>query len=191
MNRLLLLAGFALMLGSNLVFAASSTWQVDAEHSDAHFTVRHLGIATVQGDFTKITGAVDLDDQDISKSIVMATIDVASVDTRVEARDKSIRGPEYFDVAKYPTMAFQSTKIWKTGDTAKMSGNLTIHGVTKEVVFDVVGPTPPIKVNGVNRRGATATTKVNRKDFGVNGGAPGVVGDDINIELDLELVGAK
>jgi len=191
MKKLFLLACFSFTFGLGAIFAGANSWQVDAEHSDAHFTVRHLGIATVQGDFTKMTGTVDIDDQDISKSTVTATIDVASVDTRVEARDKSIRGPEYFDVEKYPTMTFQSTKIWKAGDIAKMAGNLTIHGVTKEVTFDVIGPTPPIKVNGVNRRGATATTKVNRKDFGVSGGAPGVVGDDINIELDLELVGPK
>jgi polyisoprenoid-binding protein YceI len=191
MKKILLLAGFAVALVSSMAIGETSAWQVDAEHSDAHFTVRHLGISTVQGDFTKMTGAVQFDDQDISKSTVNATIDVASVDTRVESRDKAIRSPEYFDVATYPTMTFQSTKIWKTGDTTKMSGNLTIHGVTKEVTFDVIGPTAPVKVNGTNRRGATATTKVNRKDFGVKGGAPGVVGDDINIELDLELVGAK
>jgi polyisoprenoid-binding protein YceI len=167
--------------------AATSTWQIDPAHSNAQFVVRHLGISNVQGSFPKISGTIMLDEDDISKSTVTATIDVSSVDTRVAMRDTDLKGPNFFDVATYPTMTFQSTKIWKTGDgTAKMTGNLMMHGVTKEVTFDVTGPTPPVNQMGT-RRGAEATTKISRKDFGMNAD-PMMVGDEISITLDLEMV---
>jgi len=168
-------------------FAATSTWQIDPAHANTQFTVRHLGISNVQGEFTKISGTIVLDDADISKSSVDATIDVTSVDTRVTRRDDDLKSPNFFDAAKFPTMTFQSTKIWSTGDgAAKMTGNLTIKGVTKEVTLDVDGPTPPIKAMGGSRRGVSATTKINRQDFGVSAD-PGVVGDQISITLDLEM----
>lgn len=175
------------------VSAQATTWQLDPAHSNAQFTVRHLGISNVQGEFTKITGTVVIDDSDISKSSVNTTIDVNSVDTRDQNRDNDLKSDHFFDVAKYPTMTFQSTKILKTGDdTAKMTGNLTIHGITKEVTFDVTGPTKPIKVMGT-RRGASATTKINRQDFGLKYGTnilPGgdeLIGDTITIMLDVEM----
>ena len=102
-------------------------------------------------------------------------------------RDNDLKSPNYFDVAKFPTMTFQSTKIWKTGDgTAKMTGNLTLHGVTKEVTFDVTGPTDAIKAMRTIRRGAEATTEINRSDFGMTHGAD-VVGDSVSITLDIEM----
>lgn len=172
---------------------ATTTWQLDPAHSNAQFTVRHLGISNVQGEFTKITGTVVIDESDISKSSVNATIDVNSVDTRVDARNADLRSDHFFDVAKYPTMTFQSTKIVKTGDdTAKMTGNLTLHGVTKEVTFDVTGPTKPIQVMGT-RRGASATTKINRQDFGLKyytntlPGGDEMIGDTVTITLDVEM----
>jgi polyisoprenoid-binding protein YceI len=167
--------------------AAPTTWQIDPAHSNAQFVVRHLGISNVQGDFTKVSGMVTVDEEDISKSSVTATIDMTSVDTRVQRRDDDLKSANFFDVATYPTMTFQSTKIWKTGDgTAKMTGNLTLHGVTKEVTFDVSGPTAPINQMGV-RRGAEATTKISRKDFGITAD-PLVVGDDVSVTLDIEMV---
>ena len=188
MKKWLMATGLAAVL-TVPAFAATSTWQIDPNHANAQFTVRHLGISNVQGEFTKISGTIELDDTDISKSSVNATIDVASVDTRVQRRDDDLRSPNFFDAAKFPTMTFQSTKIWKTGDgTAKMTGNLTIKGVTKEVTFDVSGPTDPIKDKAGSRRGVSATTKINRQDFGVSAD-PGVVGDQISIALDLEMTG--
>lgn len=173
--------------------AQATTWQLDPAHSNAQFTVRHLGISNVQGEFTKITGTAVIDDSDISKSSVNATIDVSSVDTRVADRDNDLKSEHFFDVAKYPTMTFQSTKIEKTGDgTAQMTGNLTIHGVTKEVTFDVTGPTKPIHVMGT-RRGASATTKINRQDFGLKyytntlPGGDEMIGDTVTITLDIEM----
>lgn len=167
--------------------AAGATWTIDSNNSAAQFLVRHLGISNVEGNFTKMTGSVTLDEADISKSSVSATIDVDSVDTRVTARDNDLKSDKFFDVAQFPTMTFQSTKIWKTGDgTAKMSGNLTVHGVTKEIVFDVTGPTAPINQNGVMRRGAEATAKIDRRDFGITAD-PGIVGDEVTITLDVEM----
>jgi len=166
--------------------AAASEWKVDPNNSAVQFSVRHLGISTVQGNFTKLSGTVSLDDSDISKSSVNASVDMSSVDTRVTARDNDLKG-KFFEVAQFPTMTFQSTKIWSTGQgTAKMAGNLTLHGVTKEIVFDVTGPTEPINQNGVMRRGAEATAKIDRGDFGITAD-PGIVGDEVTITLDIEI----
>jgi len=191
----LIAVGFAVMFGVPAASAQATTWQLDPAHSNAQFSVRHLGISNVQGEFTKIAGAVQLDEQDISKSSVNATIDVGSVDTRVERRDNDLKSEHFFDVAKYPTMTFQSTKIWKTGEgTAKMTGNLTLHGVTKEVTFDVTGPSKAIQAMGGTRCGVSATTKINRQDFGIvymNGTLPSgdeMIGDNVTITLDIEMV---
>jgi polyisoprenoid-binding protein YceI len=170
--------------GSTL--AASSTWNIDSNNSAVQFNVRHLGISNVQGAFTKMSGTVTFDDSDISKSSVSASVDTTSLDTRVTMRDNELKSDKFFNVAQFPAMTFQSTKIWKSADgSAKMTGNLTIHGVTKEVTFDVDGPTPTINQNGMMRRGAEATTKLNRNDFGVSAD-PGIVGDTVTITLDIE-----
>jgi polyisoprenoid-binding protein YceI len=188
MRKWLMAVGFAAILGVPAAHAQTSTWQLDPAHSDAQFSVRHLGISNVQGEFTKMSGTVQLDEKDISKSSVTASIDVTSIDTRVTKRDDDLKGDKFFDVAKFPAMTFQSTKIWKTGDgTAKMTGNLTLHGVTKEVTFDVTGPSAAIQIMGGTRRGASATAKIDRKDFGVSADS-GFVGDDVAITLDIEMV---
>src|ERR1700677_1332679 len=148
MKRSLIAFGFAVILAATAQ-AQTTTWQLDPAHSNAQFSVRHLGISNVQGEFTRLTGTVNLDDQDISKSTVTASIDVSSLDTRQPHRDDDLKTDHFFDAAKYPTITFQSTKIWSTGEgTAKMTGNLTLHGVTKEVTFDVTGPTKVIQVMG-------------------------------------------
>ena len=175
--------------------AANSAWQIDPNHSAAQFAVRHLAISTVRGAFTKVSGTVQLDDKDISKSSVDVTIDTASVDTRVEARDKDLRSDHFFDVEKYPTITFKSTKVEQVeAGKLKVTGDLTLHGVTKQVVLDVEGPTAPVKDPWGNQRAAVnATTKINRQDFGMkwntkmdSGGL--VVGDDVAITLDVEMV---
>jgi polyisoprenoid-binding protein YceI len=196
MKKFLIAAAFtAILSAATPAQAQSTTWQLDPAHSNAQFSVRHLGISNVQGEFTKVTGTANLDDQDISKSTVNATIDVSSLDTRVQRRDDDLKSDHFFDVAKYPTITFQSTKIVSTGDgTAKMTGNLTIHGVTKEVTFDVTRPTKPIQVMNGTRRGASATTKINRQDFGIvymSNTLPSgdeMIGDTITITLDVEMV---
>ncbi len=190
MRKWLMAVGFAAILGVPAAHAqtSTSTWQLDPNHSNAQFVVQHLGISNVQGEFTKISGTVQLDEQDISKSSVTASIDVTSIDTRVTKRDDDLKSEHFFDAAKFPAMTFQSTKIWATDDgTAKMTGNLTLHGVTKEVTFDVTGPTAPVQAMHGTRRGASATAKINRQDFGVSADSP-MVGDEVTITLDIEMV---
>jgi polyisoprenoid-binding protein YceI len=175
--------------------AATSTWQIDPNHSSAQFAVRHLGLSTVRGAFTKVNGTVQLDEKDVAKSSVEVTIEAASVDTRVEGRDKDLRSDHFFDVEKYPTLTFKSTKVEQAEPgKLKVTGDLTIHGTTKQVVLEVEGPTGVVKDPWGNQRvAATATTKINRQDYGVkwnakmdNGGW--VVGDDVAITIDVEMV---
>ncbi len=174
--------------------AATTEWKIDPAHSSAQFAVRHLAISTVRGAFTKVSGTVQLDDQDITKSSVEVTIEADSVDTRVPDRDKDLRSERFFDVSKYPTITFKSKKVQQAGPgKLKVTGDLTIHGTTKEVVLDVDGPTPVIKDPWGNQRAAAnATTNINRQEYGVkfnakldNGGL--VVGDEVAITIDLEM----
>jgi polyisoprenoid-binding protein YceI len=169
--------------------AQAGTWQIDPNHSAAQFSVRHLGVSTVRGAFTKVSGTAKYDPSDPSKTTLEATIDTNSVDTRVEARDKDLRSPHFLEVEKYPTITFHSKQAKAAGEgKLQITGDLTIHGVTKQVVLDVDGPSAAIKDPWGNQRiGASASTKINRNDFGVSG-APGVVGDEITITIDTELI---
>jgi polyisoprenoid-binding protein YceI len=173
---------------TNLAVAQTQTWYLDPPHSAAQFSVRHMGISTVRGTFTKIDGVV-VDSPDLSKASVNVTIDAASVDSRVQRRDDDLRSDHYFDVAKYPTITFKSKRVEAAGTgKLKVTGDLTIHGVTKEAVLDVDGPTPPVKdPRGNSHRGASATTTVSRADYGV-GAVSGMIGDQVTIQLDVEMV---
>ena len=169
--------------------AQAGTWKIDPNHSAAQFSVRHLGVSTVRGAFMKVSGSASYDPADPSKNSVDVTIDASSVDTRVEMRDNDLRSPNFLDVQKYPTITFKS-KQSKSAGAGKLEivGDLTIHGVTKEVTLDVDGPSAPIKDPWGNQRiGASASTKINRRDFGING-ASGAVGDEITIIIDTELI---
>jgi len=169
--------------------AQGGNWQIDPNHSTAQFAVRHLGVSTVRGAFQKVSGTATYDPADPSKTTLNAIIDAGSIDTRVQMRDNDLRSPNFLEVQKYPTIIFLSKSV-KAAGTGKLQivGDLTIHGVTKEVVLDVDGPSAPIKDPWGNQRiGASASTKINRQDFGVKG-APGVVGDDIAIIIDTELI---
>ena len=188
MSRSLSALVVAIALFATLPAVAQDTWQLDPAHCSAQFSVRHLGISTVRGAFTKLSGALQYDPAAPGKSSLEATIEATSVDTRVEMRDNDLRSPNFLDVQKYPTITFQSKKVEAAGaGKLKVTGDLTVHGVTKEVALDVDGPTPAMKDPWGNlRMGASATTKINRMDFGVSG-RPGVVGDDITITLDIEM----
>jgi len=168
--------------------AETQSWNIDGAHSSAQFSVRHMGISTVRGAFTKVSGTVQYDPGDLAKTVIDATIETASVDTRVEMRDNDLRSPHFFDASKYPTLTFKSKKVAEAGPgKLKVTGDLTIHGVTKEVTLDVEGPSAPVKdPRGNLRVGASASTTINRKDFGVDGAAA-VVGDDVPITIDMEL----
>jgi polyisoprenoid-binding protein YceI len=169
--------------------AATSQWNIDPAHSTAQFVVTHLELSDVQGTFTGVSGSATIDDDDLSKSNVTASIDVSTLDTGIGMRDDDLKSSNFFDVAKYPAMTFQSTKIEKTGDaTAKMTGNLTLHGVTKEVTFDVTFVAPPANQAGT-RRNVQATATISRKLFGVSADEL-AIGDNVYITLDIELVKA-
>lgn len=187
MNKSLL----ALFTGLALTGAANAqpeTWKIDPAHSAAQFAVRHMSISTVRGAFTKLAGTVQYDPADVSKTTLDVTIDTGSVDTRVEPRDKDLRSEKYFDVEKFPTITFKSKHTEQAGaGKLKIAGDLTMHGVTKEVVLNVEGPTPAVKdAKGNLHMGASATSSLNRSDFGMTNGQP-VVGDEISITLDVEM----
>ena len=191
------LASAIALLASLSALAQTSNWNLDPAHSTAQFTVRHLTISNVTGSFTKVTGSVVLNEKDITQSQVSASIDVSSVDTRVEARDKDLRSPNFFDVEKYPTIDFKSKRIVRSGGKLQVIGDLTIHGTTHEVTLDVDGPTPEMSdAQGNSRRGISATTNINRRDFNLvynnllkTGEA--VVGDNVKIQIDAEMVKKK
>jgi len=173
--------------------AAASTWEIDPNHTESSFVVKHLMVSNVRGQFGKTTGTIFQDDKDITKSKAEITIDATTIDTRVEKRDAHLKSPDFFDVQKFPTITFKSTKMTKGegANTLKVEGDLTIHGVTKPVVVNVEY-TPDTLAGGKMVKGITATTKVNRKDFGLNWNrtieAGGVmVGDDVTITVEGEL----
>ncbi|AKF83324.1 Polyisoprenoid-binding protein YceI [Myxococcus fulvus] len=176
----------------SLAFAA--TWDVDPAHSSAGFTVKHMMVSNVTGSFNIKQGAVNLDEKDVTKSTVEATLDAATVNTGNAKRDEHLKAPDFFDTAKFPTITFKSTKVEKAGEgKLKVTGNLTMHGVTKPVVLDVTGPSAESKDPwGNTRTGVAATTKLNRKDFGLTyntaletGGV--AVGEEVTVNLDLSL----
>lgn len=177
--------------------AAAQTWQIDPAHSRAMFTVRHLTIADIRGDFGAVTGTVEYDGKDLTKARVKASIDVNSVTTRVAARDDHLKTDDFFDVKNHPTMTFVSTSITPKGNGRyNLTGNLTLRGVTRPVTLEMTAPAGPVTVRGDTRLGASASGTINRKDFGVkyhelldNGGL--AVADNVFIQLDVEVIQQK
>ena len=188
MIRKFLFCTAAVLLVSS-AFAQVDTWNIDPARSSAQFAVRHMGISTVRGEFRKVSGTASYDPANPGKTTIEATIDATTVDTRVDMRDKDLRSPNFLDVEKYPTITFKSKRTESAGaGKLKITGDLTLHGVTKEVVLDVDGPTAPVKdPKGNSHMGASASTKINRREFGVNG-APTMAGDELTITIDTELV---
>ncbi len=178
----------ATLLFSVSAAAQAERWQNDGAHSAAYFQVRYLGLDNIRGGFGKVTSVVMYDPKDVTKSTVEATVDVNSINTLVEARDKDLKGPNYFDTEKYPNMTFKSTSVQTAGaGKLKLTGDLTIRGVTKQVTFDVEGPTgPKTDDKGGVFMGATATATINRKDFGIT--VNPALGDMVPLTLELYLV---
>ena len=192
MNRLISIIIVAALLSPLHVFAA--TYIIDPAHTTIGFKVKHLMIANVKGVFERFKGTVTIEEKDITKSKVDVSIEMASINTNIAKRDDHLRSPDFFDVAKFPTMTFVSNKVEKTGaDTLKVTGNLTIKGVSRPVTLNVEGPTGEIKSpQGDVKRGASATAAINRQDFGVSwskklDGGGVVVADDVYISIDTEL----
>ncbi len=170
------------------------TYAIDPAHSSVHFSVRHLMVSYVRGEFTKVSGTVNFDPEKPETSTIEATIDATSISTRDPQRDGHLKSPDFLDTEKFPAIAFRSKTVEIVSDGGKVTGDLTIHGVTREIVLDVEGPTPEIKDPwGKQRIGASATGKLSRKDFGLTwnvaletGGV--MVGDEVKITLDVEVV---
>lgn len=173
--------------------ALATTWKIDPTHSQANFKIKHMMVSWVHGSITGMSGTVDLDDKDITKSKVVASLDPATIDTREPKRDEHLKSADFFDVKKNPTIKFESKTVTGSGENLKVVGALTLNGVTKDVELAVEGPTPSVKSPfGDQRRGLVATTKINRKDFNLvwnkamdAGGF--VVGDETWITLNIEL----
>jgi polyisoprenoid-binding protein YceI len=188
MRRLLFALG-VLALAASSSFAQTSTWNIDPAHSGAEFAVTHMSVSTVRGKITGLKGAIVIDDANIAKSSVSVTIDVGTVDTGVSMRDNDLKSPNFFEVAKFPTASFASTSVSGDKQHLTVNGNLTLHGVTRPVVLEVDGPTGPAP--GMDHKphaGYTATTTLNRKDFGIGAKYPdSVVSDQVKLTIDLEV----
>jgi len=191
MRKILGTAAVLVLAGATI--ASAATWEIDPGHSSATFKVRHLALTNVSGSMGKVTGKIVWDEADPSTASVEATIDATGIDTGVEDRDKHLKSPDFFDVAKHPTITFKSRRVEKAAGGLKVTGDLTMHGVTKEVVLNVEGPLPAVKDPWGNiKSGASATTKINRQDFGVSwsktlDGGGLVVGNEVTVTIDIEM----
>jgi polyisoprenoid-binding protein YceI len=180
---------------STVATPAITTWNIDSTHSVVEFKVKHMMISNLKGQFTGVTGTLSLDEADLAQSSVEATIEIASIHTGDEGRDAHLKGADFFDAEKFPTMRLKSTHVAvKSDGELVVTGDLTIKGVTRSVQFAVEGPSVTTKDPwGNTRLGVAVTTKINRKDFGLTwnaaleaGGL--MVGEDVSISLDLEFV---
>jgi polyisoprenoid-binding protein YceI len=175
------------------VLGHGATWDVDPPHSSVAFAVRHMMISTVHGQFRTFSATAVGDPASPENATLEATVDVASIDTGNEKRDAHLKSPDFFDVEKFPKMTFKSKKIESAGTgKVKVTGDLTLHGVTKEVVLEVEGPTKPVTM-GITKAGAHVTAKIHRKDFGIEwnkamDGGGVVVGDDVDVTIDVEAI---
>jgi polyisoprenoid-binding protein YceI len=184
----------ALSVCAGSLFAQPAEWRIDSAHSAAQFTVRHMMVSNVRGHFGKLAGTARFDAADPAKGSLEVTVDVASIDTREPKRDAHLKSADFFDAEKHPAMTFKSKRIDRAGSGYRLTGDLTIRGVTREVVFNVEGLAPEVKDGrGGVRTGATATARINRKDFGLTwnraietGGV--VVGDEVAITVDLQFI---
>jgi len=190
MNRRLFAAlAAALLFTGTAAFAQTSTWVLDPAHSHADFQVRHGGISNVRGSITGIVGTFVWDDKDVTKSTVNVTLDASTVNTNTARRDAHLKSADFFNVEKYPTITFKSTAITRSGDGLKVTGDLTIAGVTKPITLDLDGPTPPQKgQNGKILTGFSATGSLKRTtfDFGQKTPASAAIGDDVKFTIDAE-----
>ena len=196
MNRVR--AAFALaacLIISARMPAQEASWRIDPNHSAAYFSVRHLMISTVRGSFSGINGALYYDPKDPASARLEATIDCSTLNSGVAARDKQMKGPDFFEIEKYPVMKFRATRVQTAGpQKLKVTGDLTINAITRRVVLDVDGPSAAVRdARGNEKMGLNAVTKINRKDFGIvwneileTGGV--AVADEVSISLDIELI---
>ena len=181
----------ASLLVSSVSFAGA--WVFDDAHSAADFSIRHMMVSNVKGQIGGLKGTIDIDDKDLTKSKVDVSLDVTTIDTRNGKRDEHLKSPDFFDVQKFPQMHFVGKKIEKAGKGLKVTGDLTMKGVTKSTVLMVDGPTSPVKDPwGKMKRGFTAQATINRKDFGLTwnkalDGGGVVLGEDVKVAIEAEM----
>lgn len=182
-----------MILAAAAAEADVTTWKIDPAHSSAEFVVRHMMVSRVRGRFEKLSGTVVADLADPSSAKVDVLIDAASIDTSNSDRDNHLRSPDFFDVEKFPAITFRSKRVEKASGGIRITGDLTMHGVTKEVVLSAETPQSPVVVGTARRSGVSATTRVNRKDYGLMwnraleaGGV--VVGDEVDVLIEVALV---
>ena len=193
MNRMTRIAALAVAIAPALAFGQAATWNIDASHTRTGFSVKHLVISDVKGEFAKTEGKAQIDEADLSKSSVEVTIDAASIDTRDAKRDAHLKSADFFDVAKFPTITFKSTKVEAGKDGAlTVTGDLTMHGVTKPVTLEGSITKAITDPWGLTRRGASFTGKLDRKAWGITWGkmtdVGAVVGDEVKLDIQAELV---
>jgi polyisoprenoid-binding protein YceI len=189
MKRLAIISGI-LALAAPLALAQTSTWTSDPAHSEVDFSIKHMSVSNVHGRIGNVAATIVLNDADITKSTVTATIDVSTIDTGVAQRDTHLKSPDFFDVAQFPTATFTSSGVVKNGSRLTVNGNLTLHGVTKPVVLDAEGPSAPVQGRDQKQHsGITATTTISRTAFGIGSKFPSaMVGDDVKLTIELEIV---
>jgi polyisoprenoid-binding protein YceI len=190
MKRLAIAVGI-LVLAAPLALAQTSTWASDPQHSEIDFSIRHLSVSNIHGRIGNVAATIHLNDTHIAKSSVTATIDVNTIDTGVTARDNHLKTADFFDVAKFPTATFTSTSVVKKGSGLTVTGNFTLHGVTRPVVLDVEGVNAPLEsvMDHKLHRGFTATTTLSRSAFGIGPKFPAVVvGDEVKLTIEIEAV---
>jgi polyisoprenoid-binding protein YceI len=189
MKRLALVSGI-LALAAPLAMAQTSTWVSDQAHSDVNFSITHLSISKVHGSFGKVAATIVYNEADITKSVVSATIDVSTVATGQEPRDNHLKTESFFDVVKFPAATFSSTSVVRDGSKLKVSGNLTLHGVTQPIVLEVEGPAGPVQgMDHKQHAGFSASTTVSRTAFGIGPSFPAAaIGDAVDLTLDLDVI---
>ena len=190
MKRLAMIVGLLAMAVPAVAPAQTSTWVPDKAHSEVNFSILHMSLSKVHGRFGNIAGQINWNDADVTKSTVNVTIDVSSVDTGVGPRDSDLKSANYFDVAQFPTATFVSTSVAKTSSGLTVNGNLTLHGVTKPVVLQVEGPMGPLQgMGGKMHAGFSATTTLDRTEFGIGSKTPAaVLGKDVQLSIELDVV---
>lgn len=189
-----LLPVLTLLATATPAFADSNQWQIDSAHTTAGFSIKHMVVSNVRGSLGKVSGIVHYDGKDLAKSDIDVTIDINSINTNEQKRDEHLKSPDFFDTGRYPTATFKSAKVEPNASGFKITGDLTLHGVTKPVSLTATSLSPAIKDSRGNTHiGTSATGTINRKDFGLNynqlldqGGA--VLSDDVALILDVELV---
>ncbi|MGB7983853.1 MAG: YceI family protein [Terracidiphilus sp.] len=188
MKRLAVLTGI-LALAAPLALAQTTTWASDPAHSEVDFSIKHLSISNVHGHFGKVAATINLNQADITKSTVTATIDTTTVDTGMDARDAHLKTDAFFDVAKFPTATFVSTSVVKGGSGLIVTGNLTLHGVTQKVVLDVEGPSGPVPgMDHKQHAGFSATTTISRTAFGIGSKFPAaMLSDEVKLTIELDV----